>query len=455
MDVGGLPGQFWWLWVGTLVNRTGSFVAPFLAFYLTKSLGHSAEFAGFVAALNAVGSAISAVIGGVLADRVGRRVTLIGAQVAGAATMIALGLVHTAFWIAVLAFAVGLANNAYRPANSALIADIVPPRDRTRAFAVNFWAINLGFAIAMFAAGALASVSYVLLFVGDALTTLGSAVLIYVKVEDHYRPVRRGHASAETSARAGTLGDVFRDRIFMAFIAAALLVGIVYTQANATQPMAMARDGLGPGVYGVVGALNGVVIVVLQLPMSAWLRRRYSPGTALAAGTLLQGGGFALPMLIGVVGWPTGMYIASVCVWTIGEIACTPTENALVGELAPAHMRGRYQGVFTLMWSVAGVLGPLVGGWLMNGSGSAAVWWGSLALGVAGVPIWFGFERLAAPRLAASHTASPATVPAVPAVLAGSEASAAGGPGPAPVVVFDDVPAAVLAVDPSPQAVPS
>jgi MFS family permease len=423
MDVGGLPGQFWWLWVGTLVNRTGSFVAPFLAFYLTKSLGHSAEFAGFVAALNAVGSAISAVIGGVLADRVGRRVTLIGAQVAGAATMIALGLVHTAFWIAVLAFAVGLANNAYRPANSALIADIVPPQDRTRAFAVNFWAINLGFAVAMFAAGALASVSYVLLFVGDALTTLGSAVLIYLKVEDHYRPVRRDHAT--TSVEAGTLGDVFRDRIFMAFIAAALLVGVVYTQANATQPMAMARDGLGPGVYGVVGALNGVVIVVLQLPMSAWLRRRYSPGAALAAGTLLQGSGFALPMLIGVVGWPTGMYIASVCVWTIGEIACTPTENALVGELAPAHMRGRYQGVFTLMWSVAGVVGPLVGGWLMNGSGSDAVWWGSLALGVAGVPIWFAFARVAAPRLGASHAGAPVAVPAV------------------------------LAVDPTPQAVPS
>jgi MFS family permease len=444
MDVGGLPRQFWWLWAGTLVNRTGSFVAPFLAYYLTKSLGHSAGFAGLVAALNAVGAAISAVIGGVLADRVGRRVTLIGAQVAGAATMLALGLVHTAAWIAVLAFVVGLANNAYRPANSALIADIVPPEDRTRAFAVNFWAINLGFSIAMFAAGALASASYLLLFVGDAVTTLGSAVLIYLKVEDNYRPVRRTEAAA-TDLKAGTLADVFRDRIFMAFIAAALLVGVLYSQANATQPMAMAQDGLGPGVYGVVGALNGVVIVVLQLPMSAWLRRRYSAGTALAVGTLLQGGGFAVPLLITVVGWPTGMYIVSVCVWTIGEIACTPTENALVGELAPAQMRGRYQGVFTLMWSVAGVLGPLVGGWLMTGSGSAAVWWGSLALGVAGVPIWFLFARVAAPRLAESQTAA-----LVPAAFAGPAAAPT-----AAVTVPDAVPAVLLSVEASAEAVPS
>jgi MFS family permease len=445
IDVGGLPRQFWWLWAGTLVNRTGSFVAPFLAFYLTKSLGHSAEFAGFVAALNAVGAAISAVVGGVLADRVGRRVTLIGAQVAGAATMVALGLVHTAFWIAVLAFVVGLANNAYRPANSALIADIVPPADRTRAFAVNFWAINLGFSIAMFAAGALASVDYVLLFVGDAVTTLGSAVLIYLKVEDNYRPVRRGEVAAHTET--GSLADVFRDRVFMAFIAAALLVGVVYTQANATQPIAMARDGLGPGVYGVVGALNGVVIVVLQLPMSAWLRRRYSPGAALAAGTLLQGGGFAVPMLISAVGWPTGMYIASVCVWTIGEIACTPTENALVGELAPAHLRGRYQGVFTLMWSVAGVVGPLAGGWLMNGSGSAAVWWGSLALGVAGVPIWFLVARFAAPRLAASHAMLAAL-----ADVAADEAVAEQAVPVSAVELGDAVPA-FRSADPSSQAV--
>ena len=245
--------------------------------------------------------------------------------------------------------------------------------------------------------------------------------------------------------KAGTLADVFRDRIFMAFIAAALLVGILYTQANATQPMAMAQDGLGPGVYGVVGALNGVVIVVLQLPMSAWLRRRYSAGTALAAGTLLQGGWFALPLLITAVGWPTGMYIVSVGVWTIGEIACTPTENALVGELAPAHMRGRYQGVFTLMWSVAGVLGPLVGGWLMSGSGSAAVWWGSLALGVVGVPVWFVFARLAAPRLAASQNMA-----LVSAALAGPATAPT-----ATVTVPEAIPAALLSTEPSPEAVPS
>ncbi|MBS2547412.1 hypothetical protein KGQ19_11065, partial [Catenulispora sp. NL8] len=67
LDVGGLPRVFWWVWFSTLVARTGAFVAPFLSYYLTRSLGHSAAFAGFVAALNAVGAAVSAVVGGVLA----------------------------------------------------------------------------------------------------------------------------------------------------------------------------------------------------------------------------------------------------------------------------------------------------------------------------------------------------------------------------------------------------
>jgi MFS family permease len=399
-DVGGLPRAFWWLWASTLVNRTGAFVIPFLAYYLTSSLGYSAAFAGFVASVYAVGAAISAVVGGVLTDRIGRRPTLLGAQLGSAATLVALGFAHTGLLISAFAFLAGLANNASRPATAALIADLVRPEDRTRAYALNYWAINLGFAIAMLAAGALASHSYLLLFLGDAGTTLACAVLIFWKVAEPRRPERfvgRGADDRESAVR-GSLLDVFRDRIYLGFLGAVLIGALIYQQANVTQPVSMGRDGLGPGAYGVVGALNGLVIGVLQLPLTSWFRR-FSNGKVLAVSTLLQGGGFAIPLLVGALGHPMAVYVASVLVWTVGEIGASPTQMALAADLAPAHLRGRYQGMFTLTWSMAGTLGPLLGGWALTVSGSAAVWWASLALGAVSVPAWLAIGRRSGDRV--------------------------------------------------------
>ena len=367
LDVGGLPRVFWWVWVSTLVARTGAFVAPFLSYYLTRSLGHSAAFAGFVAALNAVGAAVSAVVGGVLADRVGRRGTLLGALVASAVTLVALGSVHSVALIAVLAFLAGLANNATRPATGAIIADIVPPGDRGRAYALNYWAINLGFAVAMLSAGAVASHGYSLLFMGDAIANVGCAVVVFFTVPET-RPSRwvpaLGHSGGPE--RAGSLVDVLRDRVFLGFLGAVLVGAVIYSQAQTVQPIMMGQDGLGPGAYGAVAALNGILIGVLQLPMTSWMRR-YTHGSVLAASSFLMGAGFAVPLLISAVGHPMGVYAASVVVWTIAEIGNTPPQMALGADLAPAHMRGRYQGMSTLAWSVAGIVGPLVGGWALSG----------------------------------------------------------------------------------------
>jgi MFS family permease len=141
-SVGGLPRQFWWLWTSTLVNRLGGFVVTFLALYLTTVRGYSASYAGLVASLFGLGSAIAALAGGVLTDRIGRRPTLVAAQLSTAGFTALLGFAHGQAAIAVVAFLTGLSGNASRPAISAIIADTVPPEDRVRADALYYWAIN-------------------------------------------------------------------------------------------------------------------------------------------------------------------------------------------------------------------------------------------------------------------------------------------------------------------------
>ncbi|GFN05851.1 hypothetical protein Smic_44070 [Streptomyces microflavus] len=126
--VSGLPREFWWLWLSTLVNRLGAFVATFMALYLTLDRGYSASYAGLVAALHGLGGVISSLGAGVMTDRLGRRPTMLIAQLSTAVSVAVLGFMVHPFAIAGVAFLVGMASNASRPAVQAMMADIVPPR---------------------------------------------------------------------------------------------------------------------------------------------------------------------------------------------------------------------------------------------------------------------------------------------------------------------------------------
>ena len=141
-----------------------------------------------------------------------------------------------------------------------------------------------------------------------------------------------------------------------------VLVGaIIYSQAQTVRPTMMGQDRLGPGAYGAVAALNRILIGVLQLPMTTWMRR-YTHGTVLAASSFLMGAGFAVPLLISAVGRPMGVYAASVVVWTIAEIGNTPPQMARVrtwrrricagGIRACRRWRGVWQASSGRWWAV-------------------------------------------------------------------------------------------------------
>ncbi|RKE19800.1 MFS transporter [Streptomyces sp. TLI_171] len=365
---GGLPRQFWWLWTSTLVNRLGGFVVTFLSMYLTAERHYSPAYVGLVAALFGLGSAVAALGAGVLTDRLGRRPTLLAAQLATALFTAVLGFTDGPVAIAAVAFLVGLANNASRPAVSAMIADLVPAADRVRAYSLNYWAINIGFGASAAVAGLIAAHGYLTLFLLDALTTLLCAVVVFAKVpETQPEP---NAASAQRSAPAIGLGTVFRDGPFMAVVGVNLLLALVVQQGSTTLAVDMGRHGVSAAQYGLVISLNGLLIVLLQLPLTRLMEGR-DRTALLVVGALLTGWGFGLTA---VAGSSTALYALTVAVWTIGEIVNAPTMMALVAEHSPAAARGRYQGVYSLSWSLASFLGPLAGGLLLQLAGSWALW---------------------------------------------------------------------------------
>ncbi|GAA3144727.1 hypothetical protein GCM10020001_079730 [Nonomuraea salmonea] len=137
--VGGLPRPFWALWGGTVVNRLGTMVMPFTGVFLTQSRGMSLAAAGLVMGVFGAGSLLSQFISGVLTDRIGRRVTLTGGMVATAVFMLALGYSTSLPAILASMFCLGLVMDIYRPASNAMVADLVSPEERPRAYGLLFW----------------------------------------------------------------------------------------------------------------------------------------------------------------------------------------------------------------------------------------------------------------------------------------------------------------------------
>jgi MFS family permease len=349
--VGGLPGGFWYLWSGIVINRLGGVGIMFLSLYLVQSRGLDSAGAGLVVSLYGVGGCAGVLLGGVLADRWGRRRTLIPSHAVTAAGLAALALVPWVPVIAVLTLVVGVSQSMVGPPLIAAMVDVVPEPDRTRAFSLEFWALNLGAAIAAPLAGMLANVGFTPLFLVEAGATFCTLLTLIFKVPETL-PARR----RETEQSEG-LPAVFADRPFLIFVGLTLVLAVITTQATTILPLSMHGDHLRPSAYGLVTGLSGMFVVAGQLFVPNLVGDRSKPrllGLAtglLALGTALVTFAHTLPL-----------YLAAATIWTAGQMIAAPANAGTIAELATAPLRARYQAVFYLTFPLAGFVAPAAGG---------------------------------------------------------------------------------------------
>ena len=354
-----LPGPVWILCVGSFVNRFGSFVAVFLVLYLREK-GYSIAEAGFVVSLYGAGNVLAAAVGGLLADRLGRRNAITISMFSSAATLLALSQADEIVLIGALTVLAGLTGEMYRPASAALLADLVPAGQRLPAFALNRLAINLGFAAGPATAGLLADRSFTYLFVGDALTSIAFGLIAIVGLPEGVRTSRGDERRGEA------VRTIARDRAFLFFLVSSILGAFVYFQSTATFPLHVQDSGLSNSDYGLLISLNGLAIVILELPFTS-ITQRFPAIPILFVGSLLVGLGFALNA------WAESLAALAftVLIWTIGEIVYAPVAATYVADIAPVHLRGRYQGAWGLTWGLAFMLGPAIGAVLYAWNGDA------------------------------------------------------------------------------------
>src|SRR5947207_8610392 len=192
-----LPAGAWILFFGTFLNKFGTFVLPFLAIYMT-GLGYTASQAGLAFASYGIGTLGACMLGGLLADRLGRRKTIVLSMFSVAFAMVGLSQARSLSMIILFSCIAGLTGELYRPASNALLADLVPAGQRVTAYAAYRMAFNAGWAFGPATAGLLAKKSYIWLFVGDAATSVLYGIVALLALPTGLRGIRVANTIVET-----------------------------------------------------------------------------------------------------------------------------------------------------------------------------------------------------------------------------------------------------------------
>ena len=370
-----MPREVWLLFATNLINRAGMMVLPFLVLYLTRELGFSLSRAGSMLAVYGASAIVFGPIGGRLSDR-------IGALPVMRVSLIASGLVLLLFplaksFAAVAAMTVLWAGCAemFRPASLAAITHVVAPEQRRQAFALNRLAINLGMSIGPALGGFLATVSFHAMFAVDAVTTLLAGTLLAVTPWRSFSGVNSEAANRQGS-RIGP-ATILHDGRFLVFLGGVILVGIVFFQHESALPLYLVQYlHLSPAFYGMLFTINTLLIVGLEVPIitatAHWPNRR-----SLIIGCILFAIGFGA---LGVIASPAGV-IATVVVWTFGEMLLFPAMSAHMAEIAPENRRGAYMGAYSMSLSISLTVGPWMGTQLLASLGPVRVWSVMFALG--------------------------------------------------------------------------
>ncbi|RPJ61605.1 MAG: MFS transporter [Acidobacteria bacterium] len=379
----GLPKGVWMLAGVEFVNRAGTMVLFFLTLYTTRHLGFSLPRAGQILAAYGMGSLIGTYLGGHLCDRIGAYHVQRLSLGFSAIFLILLGLPESFAPLMVLAFLLGAAAEALHPANLTAVSQLCPPEMRTRGFSLSRLAANLGLSIGPVVGGYLALFDYKWLFWADGLTSLVALGLFHA-----FFATQAGPASAHYE-NARPERSPWSDRVFLLIWALSFLVAVVFSQLFATFPLYIREVyQLKENAIGQLIAVNTVQIVLIEMLIIHALRG-HEPARVARVGVLALCAGFAL-MPLGR-GFLYGAF--TVVVWTFGEILTLPLLVTLVAGRAGPTGQGRYQGLLTLSFALATIVGPLVGSWVYNSAGPDTLWFGC---GVLGIVLAAGFTLLIA-----------------------------------------------------------
>lgn len=349
-----LPAPVRLLVVGTLINKLGSFIVPYLSLVLNREFHMTAAAAGALVTAYGVGSLVSILAGGFLTDFLGRRTTLLVSLFGSGVLAVAMGLAPGAKAFVPLLLVFGFVAELYRPAAHAIISDLLPSEQRATGFAALRVAINLGFAVGMTIGGLLVDWSWRVLFTADGITTIlfGATVFFFIHETRPTTAPADGGGGGDSGRSAGPWRDGVYAQLMVSSVAFSLVVFCFLTILPLTVTL---WAGYPAAVYGAIVGFNGLVIAAFEISIVAWLQR-FRRLRVAALGLVLSALGFGLTGVMPHWAW----FLFTVTLWTAGEIFTLPQQMSFIADWAPPEARGRYMALYSASWSVGFALNPIL-----------------------------------------------------------------------------------------------
>lgn len=378
----GIRREMWLLAVAMLINRSGSMVLLFMSVYLTKEKHFSIEQAGIILSLFGVGSLVGAFVGGKLVDRFGFYPILIWSLVLSGCMIIALSFVANFYLIGTLTFLVTSTGDAFRPANSASISAYSDAEHYAQSIALNRLAMNIGFTIGPMLGGFLAHYSYTFLFWADGITCILAACFIYLFLP--YRTLDK----KTTGAKSENLSP-YRDKHYLFFLLLTCLYAMSFFQLLTTLPLYYKNVYLlSERNIGWLMALNGIGVAVIEMFLIYYIKNRWQHFQLIGWGVLLLIAAFVSLVLTKSI-W---ILVLNIVLLTFSEMLAMPFMSTHSLQRAQNRNTGDYMALYSMSWSIALILAPLLGSQIIAWQGYQALW---LSIAGCGVLTWFGFKVLA------------------------------------------------------------
>jgi MFS family permease len=366
------PHRFWMVVLVTFVDRVGgTMLFPFFALYFTEKFNVGMTEAGIILGLYATAGMVGSMIGGALTDRFGRRVLIIFGLVFSAISSLAIGLTENFVLLYPLAVVAGLLSDIGSPARTAMIGDLLPEEQRQEGFGILRVVANMAWIIGPTVGGIIANSSYLTLFIIDAVASCLVAVLFYRLVPETQPEMSVEQRSQGVWKTFKGYSIVLRDKGFIAFLAAGILMGVVYSQMyNSLSVYLRDVHAIKTQGYGFLMTTSAITVILLQFRATRIIKYR-PPFVMMALGTLFYMVGFSMFGLVSYY-W---LFALAIVIITFGEMIVMPISSALAINFAPLEMRGRYTAVFDLIWWLPAAIGPGAAGLVLDNLNPNLLWY--------------------------------------------------------------------------------
>lgn len=402
------PKRFWAMAAARFVDGIGAtLIFPFFALYITQKFGVGMTQAGILIGVFSFSGLIGNMLGGALADRFGRRFMVLFGLVISAVSSVTMGLANDLALFYGLAVLVGLLSDIAGPAWQAMAADILPEKQRSEGFGVLRVVSNLAWIIGPSIGGLMASRSYLLLFILDAVASVITAILIYRLIAET-RPQAALSETGESAPSESLLqtfrgyGKVLSDRIYMIYVVVSMLMLVVYLQMyNALSVYLRDVHGIDPQRYGFILSTSAITVILFQF----WVTRRIKdrpPMLMLALGAAFYMVGFSMYGFVSAY----ALFLLAMVLITIGEMITLPVGQALAANFAPEDMRGRYMAIFGMSWAIPSTVGPTLAGLILDNFNPNYLWYASGVLCLLAVLGFLWLHGAAQERLGQAQVAA-------------------------------------------------